>query len=348
MENVRRVARFRDENRTKPAVAGTLITVATDGTSAEAQVDVGDSKTNDQFEVAGTFDRGKVAPGAYPAMLVLTPDDQGPVLSQPLTVDIRMAPWWPLLVIFLGIVVGRLATRMSTPLFEFQSKLYARVHVLLGAAAALRDPGLQALTVSALETVLQQLEFSTAADATLEEAVKKIEGLVLAGNRADRAANAIDKVKDGSKRRELEQALEAVRAQLRNGAPPEALASLAALESDIADALSVSGFSSPSSAPTVLALPTGSPDKPRRRPLIVRALDFLAGTRGPSLNFLMSVIKPLFFLALLVLLGLIGFHPLYIKGPAGFGSAGLFDLLGLFMWGLTAEVAQSTLQKLPK
>lgn len=43
-----------------------------------------------------------------------------------------------------------------------------------------------------------------------------------------------------------------------------------------------------------------------------------------------------------------GFNTLYVKAPAGFGSAGLLDELGLFMWGLTADVAQGALQRLPK
>ena len=59
-------------------------------------------------------------------------------------------------------------------------------------------------------------------------------------------------------------------------------------------------------------------------------------------------IRPAIFLVLLALLCAIGFNTLYLKAPAGFGSAGLFDQLGLFMWGLTADVAQSTLQRLPK
>jgi hypothetical protein len=56
------------------------------------------------------------------------------------------------------------------------------------------------------------------------------------------------------------------------------------------------------------------------------------------------LVKPALFFLLLVVLCLTGFNTLYVKAPAGFGSAGLFDHLGLFMWGLTADVAHATLQ----
>ena len=61
----------------------------------------------------------------------------------------------------------------------------------------------------------------------------------------------------------------------------------------------------------------------------------VAGTRGPAPSRVRyAVVKPALFLILLVVLCLTGFNTLYVKAPAGFGSAGLFDALGLFMWGL--------------
>jgi hypothetical protein len=43
---------------------------------------------------------------------------------------------------------------------------------------------------------------------------------------------------------------------------------------------------------------------------------------------------------------MVGLKTLYVDNGASFGAEGLYDYLGLFMWGLSAEVAQSTLQNL--
>jgi hypothetical protein len=59
-------------------------------------------------------------------------------------------------------------------------------------------------------------------------------------------------------------------------------------------------------------------------------------------------LQPLLFLVLLALLMLVGLKYLYIDAPGGatFGSSGAYDHLGLFLWGLSADVAQRTLQQL--
>jgi hypothetical protein len=53
------------------------------------------------------------------------------------------------------------------------------------------------------------------------------------------------------------------------------------------------------------------------------------------------------FALLLGLLVLWGFQSLYLSNGTTFGAGGLYDYLGLFLWGLSADVAQRTLQNLP-
>jgi hypothetical protein len=84
------------------------------------------------------------------------------------------------------------------------------------------------------------------------------------------------------------------------------------------------------------------PRKPRWH---ARALAWLSGI---NLNAEVRywLFRPLLFLVLLLLLVLAGLKALYIDGSASFGSGGLYDYLGLFMWGLSAQIVQSTLQNL--
>jgi hypothetical protein len=52
------------------------------------------------------------------------------------------------------------------------------------------------------------------------------------------------------------------------------------------------------------------------------------------------------YLLLLLLLALVGMKTLYVDAGTTFGSAGLYDYLGLLLWGLSADVAQRSLQQL--
>lgn len=54
---------------------------------------------------------------------------------------------------------------------------------------------------------------------------------------------------------------------------------------------------------------------------------------------------PLSFILLLLLLVMVGTYTLYIKNPT-FGSDAFYDYLGVFLWGLSADVAQRSLQNI--
>ena len=71
----------------------------------------------------------------------------------------------------------------------------------------------------------------------------------------------------------------------------------------------------------------------------------LSGDSPVGTKFRFWILRPVLGLALLLLLCLTGLYTLYIKVPT-FGSAGMYEYLGLFLWGLGAEVAQRTLTSL--
>src|SRR5262249_23967188 len=78
---------------------------------------------------------------------------------------------------------------------------------------------------------------------------------------------------------------------------------------------------------------------------LTRTLEVLAGAASLPIRANSSLWLGLF-VVLLIILSLSGFYALYVKMPT-FGSDAFFDYLGLFMWGLTADVTQRTLQTLP-
>ena len=80
-----------------------------------------------------------------------------------------------------------------------------------------------------------------------------------------------------------------------------------------------------------------------------RVASFLAGSPTHLPRGKHAFMKDLLFVALLVGLTVVGLYSLYVNNPT-FGSSRLFDYFGIAVWGLSADVAQRTLQglQLPK
>ena len=93
-------------------------------------------------------------------------------------------------------------------------------------------------------------------------------------------------------------------------------------------------------APVTTGLPVGSSRDAFAH--FARAIAFLSGDPSVGTEVRFWIIRPVLALMLLVALCGIGVYTLYIKAPT-FGASGLYDYLGLFVWGLGAEVAQRTL-----
>ena len=85
--------------------------------------------------------------------------------------------------------------------------------------------------------------------------------------------------------------------------------------------------------------------RPKKPNLLIRIICFLAGSRPISADWFFQWGRPCMFLLLLVLLVFVGLYNSYIRN-ATFGVESYFDYLSLFLWGLSADVAQRTLQNL--
>ena len=79
-----------------------------------------------------------------------------------------------------------------------------------------------------------------------------------------------------------------------------------------------------------------------------RLLVALSGIQVTAETKVPGFFRPLISLLILVLLMLLGFQTLYVKSGFTFGVGGLYDYLGLFLWGISADVAQRTLFNLPQ
>lgn len=337
-----------DQRSATTSIDAQLLTTTANGTEAQASVaaqqDPKESRGN-RYRATATFKRDDLVPGVYPAVVELKPHDRGDALSQPVTLDVRVGPFVSLLAIIAGVIVGRLSQMLATPLFQFQSNLLSRVYQIKGEAEAVADASLKAVILERLKNAIDRIQLASAAEGTITTDVEAIAAQTIASLRFDRLMAVVANVADTTKRSALQTRADEIRKLILKGQVKDAEGALDTAEID-------------AGAPRVwraLGLgqsPTAGSEAKVEQPkasLLVRTLSALAGTHGPApARVKYAVIKPALFFLLLVVLCLTGFNTLYVKAAGGFGSAGLFDQLGLFMWGLTADVAQGTLQRLPK
>jgi hypothetical protein len=76
-------------------------------------------------------------------------------------------------------------------------------------------------------------------------------------------------------------------------------------------------------------------------------LPALAGVEITSTRSAVLYWQPLLSLVLLGVLALIGLQTQYVNPGATFGAGGITDYVGLFLWGISSDIAQKTLQSLP-
>jgi len=107
----------------------------------------------------------------------------------------------------------------------------------------------------------------------------------------------------------------------------------------------LNGAAPPAPVPALHAAPPPA-SQSRSTRAATRTFALLAGST-PTVVEQGRWFNALSFTLLLILLVLTGLQSLYVTGGATFGAGGLFDYVGFFMWGLSADIAQRTLQNLP-
>jgi hypothetical protein len=275
------------------------------------------------------------------------------------TLDVRDGPWWALVVLFLGVVVGRLVKNMNSPEALLQLKLMPRYYELQNRIASLENKDDRAALLSDLAEMKRRIEAARETELVLTQDLEKLELRVNLFIRLDQLqeeivdrsvdplrAELLAKVKtarmglrlaDVEKCRTIITEVTARLQQIEEAAPDDvskrSMRNLRTMAGDVA--------AESANAAAVHNLP--KPSEPGRA---ARLLGTLAGVNFMSAEARFWFWRPLFFLLLLLLLVLLGLKTLYLDSGTSFGSEGLYDYFGLFMWGLSADVVQRTLQNL--
>ena len=96
-------------------------------------------------------------------------------MSIPLTLSVRSGPFWPLLAIFAGILIGRLAQGMSTPAAQMQIKLLPRLYQLQTTANQVESPGSYQDLSEELNRLRDRIEAGTEPEGTLTQDLDALE-----------------------------------------------------------------------------------------------------------------------------------------------------------------------------
>jgi F0F1-type ATP synthase membrane subunit b/b' len=288
----------------------------------------------------------------YSGNIYLTVAGQSSALKVPVDFNVRSGPLWPLIMLLVSILLGRLFKFMQDKGNAIADALESinRLEFRLRHAHALDAEIITPMLRAARDLVHQNKSTEAAAAvsaisarlSTLGE-LRQIEAR-LAGKESNPAVASILS--------DIRQARENIRLQQDDAAKAlvtkikEALVALAAAptatDSDISDlADAVTRANAASSAVAVLGTVRQTAGS-RLRSWLVQLSGLSDEFRAEATLFLA---RPILWLALLLGLLALGLKTLYIDNPI-FGANPFIDFLGLMFWGLSADVASRTLSGL--
>jgi hypothetical protein len=279
-----------------------------------------------------------------------------------LDLSVRSAPGWALAALLLGILVGRVARQMGTPAAQLQVALLPRVYKLQRDAATVRDPAARSQVEQELAALDARVERATETQEAIAQDLDKLAARVA----MFRNLQNLHDVLGGAQYEGLLAELQPVLNQAWNATIRGDLAAAAERAGAIRSRLAAAQADQPMGGgalgfeviiagmqqagddalealkPPTLAQPPGG----AMWNWLARLLAFLSGFRDTSARVRFWLFQPLLFVVLLVALLLLGFNSLYINAGATFGVNGVYDYLGLFLWGISSDVAQRGLQQL--
>lgn len=317
-----------------------------------------------------TVSRNQVAPDHYTGSAYVTVKDGSSFLTVPVDVSVRSGPIWAILALVFGIVIGRLATQMSTKGNQQVSELW-QLYGLRGAARRrLSDPVDRAALNDLFNAAAASIYAFDFANAKTQ--LSQISGAIDLLANAHEAAVTLNALP--SPPANVAGLVDTLRHQIRSGEYELAKASLASLQALLPQVHTAAEQAAPDAAPAIAQavasagahLETIQLSLDRLTNIGAAVGDVLSwqkrwlGTTGRALRRFVYwlagiepgvaadarlVIRPLLTLVLIFLLVGLGLKTLYTSN-ATFGSGGFVDYFALIIWGLSADIASRTLTNL--
>ena len=312
-----------------------------------------------QTEIRWCVDLDRAVPDHYTGKLPLVIEGLDDPVSASVAVDVRNGPKTALIVIFLGIVLGRMLQRNASPDEQRRMRQLDTWAQLQESCRIIRDTRARAVMALSVQELRRRIEGidtnGEQIDKEIEACAERIDLLI----HLDAIDGILDKVPnlDPQQLATSRQEVLDARQRVLTG-DKDARSIVETIEQSVITRVSAAAPGVSQSVEVSLAqqatlqlkpLTTPAPSK-AMPPWPIRGLAFLAGTNPTTAAaFPGSVLRrALMGVLLLVILALIGHQSLYITSGTTFGAGGAYDYVGLFLWGLSADIAQRTLQNLPR
>ncbi|HEV2855785.1 MAG TPA: hypothetical protein VHC97_23560 [Thermoanaerobaculia bacterium] len=268
------------------------------------------------------------------------------LLSIPVDVNVRTGPILPILVLFIGVLLGRLLKYMKDkggPQSDLLLHLYQFESQISGYP---QDQQLLQPMLEGIKTLIYQLELDAAKDQmkavenrwALLSKLRRLEQ-ILEPHASDASVKTIlDKIGNARELISLEDDVGAstlvtdIEQAVRNWEASTPRAAASKLASKQARATEI-----------VATRNARNVTAPPKIPIHVRLLRALTGIYGPfRAEVTLLVIRPLLFLLLVAALLVLGLQQLYLKNPV-FGLDPLTDYFGILIWAMSSDIASRTL-----
>ena len=312
-----------------------------------------------------TIKRNQLSPDRYQGTLRFKLENADEPVKVNATIAVRDTPIWALIVIFAGIFVGRLAQDMESPKAQKQVKIYPRYVQLVGNAASINNKDASEYLEKQFQAVKQKINKGEETEEILEQELNKLDVSVGFLTKLEQLETQLNKsgldaleaevnpeiiearnlliAGDLKQAQELGQKVEE---QLREAQEEDG--SMGNITEDIIQPL-LDGFRESSNKLIEVfqaAIPKPKLPGGRRWNWLAKLLAALSGIQTLNAEFRYWFIRPFLWLVLLIVLVLLGLQTLYVNAGATFGVNGLYDYLGLFLWGLSADIANRGLRRL--
>ncbi len=311
-----------------------------------------------------TWERSKIPPDRYTGAVYLTLEDANERLIIPVNLTMRISPLMPLLVLFLGIVLGRLVKYMQEKGIP-QAEALGKVKELEQQVDKTNEGDRDILTpmVGKAKQLVQRMKLESAT-AEVEkisarlDCLQKLQTLeqklepFKAHPQVKGETGILKKISDVRIKIELEQ-------------DEQAKTLLEEVQADIAKLKSSLTMMGPGQTPDIkisemvkgvtdaVVAVSNAVQIGVKKPVakwvngLQRSLIFLSGNEFRT-EATYWFARPLFSLALLLGLSIVGIRTLYVEKGTTFGADPFSDYWGLVLWGLSADIASRRLSNLPE
>lgn len=259
-------------------------------------------------------------------------------------VQVRAAALWALVAVFLGVLAGRIAAVLATAGFEQKLLFYPRYEVLrakLGSLPSNVRTHLEAYLKEAWDAVLEGGNATTNS-----QAFSRLERQFIYAEQAEGLRGEILQHLPAADQPAANAEVDMILVEITKRTPDfDAVIKLLAVVHQLVDQ-QVPGFAATAAAAeTAQQAQLQSPRQPGR---IERLLSLLAGTGTEGVGLYYQYLRPLMHFTVLLVLVLYGVWQHYSGGAdaATFGAQGISQYAMLFLWGVSADIVNKTLQSI--